>query len=51
MYQLTHNGQPVGKPHPHRGTCYIEALERGVVTKSGSLTLTTMNLDEYETLA
>ena len=29
MYQLTHNGQPVGKAHPHRITCYIEALERG----------------------
>lgn len=31
MYQLTHNGQPVGKAHPHRITCYIEALERGLV--------------------
>ena len=29
MYQLTHNGHPVGKPHPHRITCYIEALEAG----------------------
>ena len=33
MYQLTHNGQPVGKPHPHRITCYIEALERGLVNR------------------
>lgn len=33
MYQLTHNGQPVGKPHPHRITCYIEALERGLVAR------------------
>ena len=33
MYQLTHNGQPVGKPHPHRITCYIEALERGLVKR------------------
>ena len=31
MYQLIHNGQPVGKPHPHRSTCYIEALERGLI--------------------
>ena len=30
MYQLTHNGQPVGKAHLHRITCYIEALERGL---------------------
>ena len=33
MYQLTHNGQPIGKPHPHRITCYIEALERGLVKR------------------
>ena len=33
MYQLTHNGQPVGKPHPHRITCYIEAMERGLVMR------------------
>lgn len=33
MYQLTHNGQPVGKAHPHRITCYIEALERGLVAR------------------
>ena len=33
MYQLTHNGQPVGKAHPHRITCYIEALERGLVKR------------------
>ena len=33
MYQLTHNGQPVGTPHPHRITCYIEALERGLVKR------------------
>jgi len=33
MYQLTHNGLPVGKPHPHRITCYIEALERGLVAR------------------
>lgn len=33
MYQLTHNGQPVGKAHPHRITCYIEALECGLVTR------------------
>ena len=25
--------QPVGKPHPHRITCYIEALERGLVKR------------------
>ena len=35
MYQLAHNGQPVGKPHPHRVTCYIEALERGLVVRCG----------------
>jgi hypothetical protein len=29
MYLLTHNGQTISKPHPHRVTCYIEALERG----------------------
>ena len=33
MYQLTHNGLTVGKPHPHRITCYIEALERGLVKR------------------
>ena len=31
MYQLTHNGQPVGKAHPHRITCYIE----GAGTRAG----------------
>lgn len=33
MYQLTHNGHPIGKPHPHLITCYIEALERGMVAR------------------
>ena len=33
--KLTHNGQPVGKAHPHRITCYIEALERGLVGGAG----------------
>ena len=37
MYHLTHHGQPISKPHPHRVTCYIEALERGLVAKSGSM--------------
>jgi hypothetical protein len=27
MYQLTHNGQPVGKPHPHKMAAYVEAVE------------------------
>ena len=35
MYCLTRNGQPISKPHPHRVTCYIEALERGLVVRSG----------------
>jgi len=35
MYILTHHGHPISKPHPHRVTCYIEALERGLVAKSG----------------
>lgn len=35
MYHLTHNGKPISKPHPHRVTCYIEALERGLVVRSG----------------
>jgi len=29
MYCLTRHGEPISKPHPHRVTCYIEALERG----------------------
>ena len=33
MYHLTIYGQPISKPHPHRVTCYIEALERGLVAK------------------
>lgn len=33
MYQLTHNNHPIGKAHPHRITCYIEALERGLVKR------------------
>ena len=33
MYHLTHHGQPISKPHPHRITCYIEALERGLVKR------------------
>jgi len=35
MYALTIYGQTISKPHPHRITCYIEALERGMVAKSG----------------
>lgn len=35
MYQLTHNGQAVGKPHPHWITCYVEAIERGLVVIIG----------------
>lgn len=23
MYHLTHNGQPISKPHPHRCTCEV----------------------------
>lgn len=37
MYQLTHNGQPVGKPHPHKMAAYIEAVERKLVTVSRGL--------------
>ena len=33
MYALTIYGQPISKPHPHRVTCYIEALERGLVKR------------------
>jgi len=33
VYQLTHNGHPIGKPHPHRITCYIEAVERGLIAR------------------
>jgi len=29
MYALTIYGQTISKPHPHRITCYIEALDRG----------------------
>jgi len=35
MYILTIYGQPISKPHPHRITCYIEAIERGLVVRSG----------------
>ena len=35
MYCLTHHGQPISKPHPHRFTCYIEALERGMAFRIG----------------
>ena len=28
MYQLTHNGQPVGKPHTCKMAAYVEAVER-----------------------
>ena len=31
MASLLH--EPVGKAHPHRITCYIEALERGLVKR------------------
>lgn len=37
MYQLTHNGQPVGKPHPHKMAAYVEAVERKLVTVSRGL--------------
>ena len=37
MYALTIYGQPISKPHPHRVTCYIEALERGMVVRSGAI--------------
>jgi len=30
----THNNHPISKPHPHRITCYIEALERGMGWRS-----------------
>ena len=35
MYALTIYGQPISKPHPHRVTCYIEALEYGLVVRCG----------------
>ena len=35
MYHLTIYGQPISKPHPHRVTCYIEALGRGLIWRSG----------------
>ena len=35
MYALTIYGQPISKPHPHRVTCYIEALECGLVVRCG----------------
>ncbi len=31
MYHLTRHGHPISKLHPYRITCYIEALERGLV--------------------
>jgi len=37
MYQLTHNGQPVGKAHPHKMAAYVEAVERKLVTVSRGL--------------
>lgn len=35
MYLLTNHGHPISKPHPHRITCYIEAIERELVVRSG----------------
>ena len=37
MYQLTHNGQLVGKAHPHKMAAYVEAVERKLVTVSRGL--------------
>lgn len=37
MYQLTHNGQPVGKAHPCKMAAYVEAVERKLVTVSRGL--------------
>lgn len=37
MYQLTHNGQPVGKPHPFKMAAYVEAVERKLVAVSRGL--------------
>lgn len=33
MYILTRNGTPISKPHPHRITCWIEAIERQYVLR------------------